>query len=1160
MNGYRYKYENLIFAKFYQNQCYMTFNRLNNIVGWIVCLIACTVYVLTMEPTGSFWDCGEFVSSAYKLQIPHPPGAPLFTLLGRFFIVLFGDDPMSAARGVNFMSAIASGFTILFLFWTITHFARKIVQKSGIELTGQQLFSIMGAGVIGALAYTFSDSFWFSAVEGEVYALSSLFTAIVFWAILKWEHEVDQESKTDGHKFSRADRWIVFIFFMMGLSIGVHLLNLLTIPAIIMVYYFKRYKVTRWGAMWAFVTGVAIVGIVQVAIIQWSIKGAGAFDIFFVNNIGTPFFVGFAIYFVLLVGLLILGLRFTDAQIKKFTGFGIWLFLILLLFCFPFINSGTTGIGLILLFGLIIGACYFFKHKISSFLRIGVLSTLFVVIGYSTYFTTLIRSSANPSVDMYNVDNPVSLAGYLSREQYGDWPILYGPDFTYRSPGSESGDLFIKGKDKYKVAGKLRKQDWGGRLSDGEIEEILKNHPDWDADKIKPHIFPRMWDNGNERNQEYVYRTFGGMDGGEQPNFGNNITYFVKYQLFWMYGRYFMWNFAGKQNDLQGFGNSRDGNWASGINFVDKLFDISTPDILPATAGKNNKANNKLYFLPLIFGLLGFFYQLQKNRRDFLVNFLLFVCTGFAIVIYLNQAGQQPRERDYAYVGSFYAFAVWIGLGGLWLKELLERWIKGSVANYAAIGISLLAVPVLMASQEWDDHDRGKKTLAYDLGKNYLESCEKDAIVISFGDNDTYPLWYTQEVAGNRRDLRVMNYSLLGTDWYINQLRYKVNESAPTDVLFTPEQIEGNTRDYVFGAPYLSKYNIPNNPVSLFDQKKYYDLYTILKDVTASDDNKYRVGVSGDEFINTFPVSKVSVPVDKNLVLKTMQFNPGDSIVDELKIDIKKSFIQKNDLAILAIIAANKWKRPIYFTSTQELEELGLEKYTRMEGMSYRLVPVESTTQQGGIEQDISYKNIMEKFSYGNANKPGVFFDEENRRHLNSIRAAHAFLGLSLSGLNKKDSARKILQRYDQMVDSNNVPYGMTSNRGNQHNRISMTFLLATYQSGDLGLAKKVNASLKSDLEQQMKYYRSLGEENLSNEKLGMEAMQIASQRGGATSLSPKQEGFAQDIASSYQFLMQLEEWEKQFKSGGGGAAVENGGKEVPRPDSGLKIPDTTKK
>ena len=1019
----------------------MNFNRLNNIVGWIVCLIACTVYVLTMEATGSFWDCGEFVSSAYKLQIPHPPGAPLFTLLGRFFIVLFGDDAMTAARGVNFMSAIASGFTILFLFWTITHFARKIVRKNGQELTNQQLFSIMAAGVVGALAYTFSDSFWFSAVEGEVYALSSLFTALVFWAILKWEHEVDQESKTDGHKFSRADRWIVFIFFMMGLSIGVHLLNLLTIPSIVMVYYFKRYKVSRWGAMWAFVAGCLITGIVQVAIIQWSIKGAGAFDIFFVNSIGMPFFVGFAIYFILLFGLLILGLRFSDAQIKKFSGFGVWLFLILLLFCFPFIKSGLTGVGLVLILGVVVGICYYYKDKISSFLRIGVLSALFVIIGYSTYFTTLIRSSANPSVDMYNVDNPVSLVGYLSRDQYGDWPIIYGPNFTYRAPGIEEGDNYVKSTDKYKVVGKLRKQDWGARPSDGEIEQILKQHPDWDADKIRPQIFPRMWDNGNERNQEYVYRTFGGMDGSQQPTFANNIIYFIKYQVFWMYGRYFMWNFAGKQNDLQGFGNSRDGNWASGINFIDKAFDISTPDILPSTAGKDNKANNKLFFLPLIFGVLGLFYHFQKNRRDFLVNFLLFFFTGFAIVIYLNQAGQQPRERDYAYVGSFYAFAVWIGLGVLWLKELLERWIKGGFANYAALGISLLAVPVLMASQEWDDHDRSRKTLAYDLGKDYLESCEKNAIVISFGDNDTYPLWYTQEVAGNRRDLRVMNYSLLGTDWYINQLRYKVNESAPADVIFTPEQIEGSKRDYVFGAPYLSRYNIPNNPASLFDQNKYHDLYTILKTVTASDDPRYVVGVDEGESLSTFPVTKVSVPVDKELVAKTMQFNPGDSIVSELKLDIKKSFIQKNDLAILALIAANKWQRPIYFTSTQELEELGLEKYTRMEGMSYRLVPVESSSQQGGIERDISYKNIMEKFGYGNANKPGIFYDEENRRHINSIRAAHAFLGLSLADASKLDSARKILQRYDQMVDITNVPYGMTSNRGNQHNRISFPVL-----------------------------------------------------------------------------------------------------------------------
>lgn len=1127
----------------------MTFNRLNNIVGWMVCLIACTVYVLTMEPTGSFWDCGEFVSSAYKLQIPHPPGAPLFTLLGRLFIVLFGDDPASAARGVNFMSAIASGFTILFLFWTITHFARKLVQKDGQPLSGNQLFSIMAAGVIGGLAYTFSDSFWYSAVEGEVYALSSFFTALVFWAILKWEHEVDLESKTDGHRFSRADRWLIFIFFMMGLSIGVHLLNLLTIPAIVMVYYFKRYKVTPRGVLWAFLAGCIITGIVQVAIIQWSIKGAGAFDIFFVNKIGMPFFVGFAIYFILLFGLLVVGLRFTDEQIKKFTGFGIWLFLTLLLFCFPFIQSGASGFGLFLVLGIVVAACYYYKDRVSSFLRIGLLSTLFVIIGYSTYFTTLIRSSANPSVDMYNVDNPVSLVGYLSRDQYGDWPILYGPNFTYRAPSVEVGDLYVKGKDKYEVAGKVRKQNWSGAPGSNEIENIMQQHPDWDADKIKPSIFPRMWDNGQERNQEFVYRTFGGMDGTEQPGFGNNLTYFFNYQFRWMYWRYFMWNFAGKQNDLQGLGNQRDGNWASGINFIDKALVTATPDVLPSTAGKDNKANNKLYFLPFIFGILGILYQFQKSRRDFLVAFLLFFFTGFAIVIYLNQAGYQPRERDYAYVGSFYAFAIWIGLGLLWLKELLEKWLKGNAANYLAFGVSLAAVPLLMASQEWDDHDRSKKTLAYDLGKDYLESCEKDGIVISFGDNDTYPLWYTQEVAGNRRDLRVMNYSLLGTDWYINQLRYKVNESAPADMLFTPEQIEGSKLDYVFGADYLNRYknNIPGNPLNLFDQNKYHDLYTILKTVTGSDDRKYSVSVGDEDYINTFPVSKVSVPVDVELVKKTMKFNPGDSIVAELKLDIKKSFIQKNDLAILALIATNNWKRPIYFTSPQELEELGLEKYVRMEGLTYRLVPVASAS-GNAIQNEISYKNIMEKFSYGNANIPGVYYDEENRRHINSIRATHAFLGLSLAENNQKDSARKILQRYDQMVLDQNVPYGMTSNRGNQHNKISMTFLLASYRSGDLDLAKKVRQSIKKDLDEQMKFYRSLGDGSNNNEQLAMQAFQYLNQR--LSNLSPAQETFAQDIVSCFQMMGQLEDWEEQFNSGANGSPTETGSGTIPPPDS----------
>jgi hypothetical protein len=792
--------------------------------------------------------------------------------------------------------------------------------------------------------------------------------------------------------------------------------------------------------------------------------------------------------------------------------------------------------------GVVIGICYYVKNNIISFLKIGLWSAIFLILGYSTYFTTLVRSSANPSVDMYNVDNPVSLVGYLSREQYGDWPVLYGPDFVYRSPFVTTGDLYVKGEVKYVTAGKTRKQDFNAPPSDEDKQGLAQQHPEWDVDKIGPHIFPRMWDNGNERNQEYVYRTFGGLGADEQPGFGNNIRYFLDYQWRWMYWRYFMWNFAGKQNDLQGFGNRRDGNWNSGINFIDKMFGHSTPTELPVTAGSANKANNKLFFLPFILGILGFVFHLNRNKRDFLINFLLFFFTGFAIVIYLNQSGQQPRERDYAYVGSFYAFAVWIGLGVIWVREQLGRYLKGAMPDYAALGLCLLAVPVLMASQ---DHDRSKKTLARDIGKDYLESCDKDGILISFGDNDTYPLWYSQEVEKIRPDLRVINYSLLGTDWYINELRYKVNESAPTDVIFTPQQIEGDKRNVVFTASYLSRSNY-TAPLAGYDQNKYYNLYDLLKNVTASDDPKYTIQMNDEDLGNIIPVNKVSIPVDVDMVKKSMQFNPNDSVVSELKLDLKRGYLQKNDLAVLAIIAGNKWKRPIYFTSTQELEDLGLEKYVRMEGLSYRLVPVEGTN----VEMDVAYKNIMDKFSYGNAGKTSVYFDEENRRHINSIRQTHAFLGMALVDANKKDSARKELRKYDSQVLESNVPYGMTSNRGNFHNRVTMTFLYAAYRSGDMELAKKVGEAVKSDLEQQMKYYRSLGDEAGNNESLAMNAAGYLNNKGGI--LSEKQEVFAQDIVSSYQMLMQMADWEKQY-GGTGKSPVENA------PDS-LSTPGLPKK
>jgi hypothetical protein len=1022
----------------------MRYNRVNNILGWIVGLIACTVFVMTMEATGSFWDCGEFISSCYKIQIPHPPGAPLFVLLGRFFIILFGDNPHTAARGVNFMSAIASGLSILFLFWSVTHFARKIVQKGNVtaDPDKRQLFTIMSCGVVGALAYCFTDSFWYSAVEGEVYASSAFFTALVFWAILKWEQNADKPG---------ADKWIIFIFYMMGLSIGVHLLNLLTIPAIVMVYYFKRYKPTTWGTIIAFVIGCAVTGIVQKFVIQYTIKGATAFDIFFVNSMSMPFFVGFAVFFVLLTAAIVVGIRW--AVRKKY-----------------------------------------------YYLKIGLWSAAFMLLGYSTYFTTMIRSNADPGVDMYNVDNPVSLAGYLSREQYGDWPILFGPDFQDQAPRVESGPLYVKGNEKYEVAGKLYGQDWGNTPSS--------------------HIFPRMWDGGNDRGQLDCYRAFAGMQDGDVPTMGDNIKYFVNYQNWEMFLRYFLWNYSGKQNDLQGFGNVRDGNAISGITFIDSWF-LGDQSRLPDTIQSKNKSYNRLFFLPVILGMIGLFVQANRSRRDFWVTGLLFFFTGFAIVIYLNQAGYQPRERDYAYAGACYAFAIWIGLGVIGVVEAMEKYAfknKADLANYAAAGLCFLAVPVLMGTQEWDDHDRSKKTLARDIGRDYLESCPPNALLFSFGDNDTYPLWYAQEVEGIRPDVRVMNYSLLGTDWYINQLRYKVNKSGPYDVLFTPEQIEGNKRDAVLVSA------LPG-----FDQNKYYDALDIFKNVTGSDDPKYTRQGDEETSYNFVPTRHLSVPVDANLVRSNGTVALADSIVSELHIDIapKKNFLAKNELAVLAIIAANHWKYPICFNSTYELEDLGLTKYIRQDGLSGRLVPVDNkNANYGSYNNDVAYTNMMTKFDFGNADIPGVYYDEENRRHLNTLRAAHAQLALSLIDAGKKDSARKLLEHFDQHVLESNFPYGMTSNRGNQHNKISMSFLVAAYQSGDLKLAAKVAASIKKDLEQQMRYYNSLGVSQ-PNEQLAANAQMAEQQKGG--NLSEKQGEFANDILSSYQMLLQLDEWAKQF-------------------------------
>ena len=1045
----------------------MQFKKINNITGWMVFLIASTVYILTAESGGSFWDCGEFVSSCYKLQIPHPPGAPLFVILGRVFIVLFGDNPLNAARAVNIMSAFASSFTILFLFWTITHFARRLMKINASEnMSSYQLWSIMGAGVVGALAYTFSDSFWYSAVEGEVYALSSFFTAIVFWAILKWEHKADEPG---------ADKWIVFIFFMMGLSIGVHLLNLLTIPAIVMVYYFRKrptfnytlirswfIRLTVVGGVLAFIgalivasaeatdnvpmdstigglmilatvigisllfiieklrpnekayfggiyiffiIGCLITGLVQVGIIQYSIKMAGTFDRWFVNTAGMPFFYGFGFFFLLIAGLIWYGLRIAA---KKS-----WHYLTLSIWCIAF-----------------------------------------MFIGYSTYLTTMIRSSANPSVDMYNVDNPISLVGYLGREQYGDFPLLYGQKFTANPVDLKStGMRYQKSKDKYIEQGQDKKYVYAA------------------DDKM---VFPRVWDASDDQYHAYYYSSFLNIpklkDGtyDRAPNQVDNIKFFVGYQIYWMYLRYFMWNFAGKQNDLQGVytGNVRDGNWKTGISFLDNIMlgdQSNMPDSL-----KNNKANNKLFALPLILGLIGMFYQFKRKGDDAFANFLMFFFTGFAIVLYLNQAGNQPRERDYAYVGSFYAFAVWIGIGVLGVASFLQKKLSANIAAPLATVICLLAVPTIMAQQEWDDHDRSKKVLSRDLAKDYLESCAPNAVLFTFGDNDTYPLWYAQEVEGIRPDIRVINYSLLGIDWYINELRYKVNQSAPIDVIWTAEQIEGGKRDY---ALYKAKPGIPED--------RYYDLFDLMKNYVGSDDPTKMEDRGNGESLSTFPVRKFAVPVDKNVVLANKTVNATDSVVSEMRFELPKTSLLKNDMAVLNIIAAAKWNRPIYFTNAQV--DLGFDQFLRRDGLSYRLVPVKNSR----VNADWMKERALNIFSAGNANVKGVYYDEENRRHLNSIRSAYADLAIDLANNGKKEDARKVLEKVDKMMLEENFAYGMAS-RGNMHNRNSLMFLEACYLSDAKGLIEKVAASVKKDLQQQLKFYNSLSglkADNMEDEK-----------------------------------------------------------------------------
>ena len=918
---------------------------LDNITGWITFVIASVVYLLTIEPTTSFWDCGEFITTAYRLQVGHPPGAPVFMLVGRF-LSLFGNSG-NVAMLINAMSAICSALTIMFLYWTITHLARKLFPEG--ELTITQIIAIIGSGLTGALAYTFSDTFWFSAVEGEVYAFSSLLTALVFWAILKWENIADEPY---------SNRWLILIAYIIGLSIGVHLLNLLAIPAIVFVYYFKKYKTTTNGIIISTIISLILLGLIMYGIIPGVIKIASWFEYLFTNGLGLPFNTGVIVYIIILVGLVVYGILYTHKRGKV-----LWNTILL--------------------------------------------SFTVIMIGYSSFAIVVIRSAANPPMDQNSPDNVFSLLSYLNREQYGSRPLVYGQYYNSpmdpKTPYKDDKPYYIQKDGKYVVADKRMKANYDSRFCT---------------------LFPRMWSSQHvaeyERWGQIKGRTIqhtnaqGQRENIKIPTFGENLSFFISYQVMHMYVRYFMWNFVGRQNDLQGHGDILNGNWISGIGFIDSLRlgnQTNLPDHL------KNKGHNTYYFLPLILGLLGAWFHFNRKKKDFIVVLLLFILTGIAIVVYLNQYIPQPRERDYAFAGSFYAFAIWIGFGVVALIESIKK--MPAVGAIVTVVLCLLLVPGIMGAENWDDHDRSNRYTARDLGANYLETCEKNAVIFTNGDNDTFPLWYNQDVERVRTDVRVCNLSYFQTDWYIDQMKRQNYDSKPMPIKFEHDEYVQGTNDIV----YLIEDPRIKGPVEV---KRALDFVR---------DKDPRTKISQYDNTSYIPAKKLFIVVDKEAVIRN-KVVPGkyyDQIVDTLFIDFSnKNYLLKDELMVLDLVANSNWERPIYFAVTVGREKyLSLHNYFMMEGFAYRLVPVKTSMDGvylGGVNTERMYDNITNKFKWGNMNDPKVYIDENNQRMMTNIRNNFNRLAETLlreeSG---KEKAIRILDHNLELIPNYAVPYDFFS-------------------------------------------------------------------------------------------------------------------------------------
>lgn len=981
-----------------KNHPKLKFQLINNVTGWVTFLIASITYILTVEPTASLWDCGEFITTSVGLQVGHPPGAPLFMIISRLFAI-FAPTPEKQAVMINYMSALCSGFTILFLFWTISHLARKLILKGSKECTLGQLFAIMGASLVGALTYTFSDTFWFSAVEGEVYAMSSLFTAVVFWAILKWENVAFEPY---------ANRWLVLIAYLIGLSIGVHLLNLLAIPAIVFVYYFKKYTPTTKGIIQTGILSLIILGIVNFVLIPGVIKVAGWFELIFVNGMGLPFNTGVVVYAILLIGGLAYGIRYTLQKNKTI------------------LNTIFT--------------CF-----------------IVMMIGYSSYAMVVIRSISNPPIDENSPDNVFALLSYINRDQYGDSPLLYGQ--YYNAPLidiQEGAPIYYQNK------------------KNGKYDKI-GNKPEYTYDSRFCTFFPRMYSNQRPYFPQ-EYEAWAGKPNGptymlgngktlQKPSFGNNLRYFFNYQIGHMYWRYFMWNFSGRQNDIQGYGDIRHGNWITGIKFLDELR-LGNQDELPDTL-TSEKALNKYYMLPFLLGLLGMFYQYRKSRegkQDFWVVMLLFFMTGLAIIIFLNQTPREPRERDYAYAGSFYAYAIWIGLGVLALWEWLSKKLNSKTAALLTTGVCLLVVPINMAAQNWDDHSRAGRYATIAHAKNYLNSCAPNAILFTYGDNDTFPLWYAQEVEGVRRDIRIVNLSLLAGGWYIDQINRKAYESDRVPISFTKDQYHEGVRDWV----------------SVQEQFQSANLKDVMDFVASDHPNTKLRSAYNNELMDYIPTKHVYIPVDSAEVIAngTVKAKDAGKIVKQVDITLKKNNLNKSELMVLDIIATNNWKRPIYFGIGMGSENyMGLEDYFQLEGAAYRLVPIKTQNNEyysfGRIDTDILYDNMMNKFEWGNIKDPKVNIDYFHDNTISVMRYRNTFLRLAeaLANEGQKDKAIAVLNKSLEELPTSQVPID---------NNI-LSYIPLYYMLGETEKADALAQELAIKNYQMLKYINSLSPEDAKN-------------------------------------------------------------------------------